>query len=715
MLKYLALFVALAALSSALPTVRDFNLDDIEVHEKAHAGVSWTWSKDEPAPDLKFSRPNPSPQETATAEPAQECMVKLYKDEGFNGELLASYKVSSVGGERIPKFGIFAKEIEDEVSSVELSSGCERVVLIDEEDAQEPWADQDKQFVTGNGADLIYDIDNDLGYILVYSKSASTTPPPTSKWIDAGASSPPTAPTTRGPTYAPTEPFESEVADMIFDTKKEALPNVKGWTEFEGRTGRIDWKIGNIVPRSMNANVGFHASSENGVPTIRLVVSDKDTKLSNGAPAKSDVESAKLCDIALDYFIKGNGLISGVFIDYKGTIDIVLQMKVDATIKWDASTRKWKMDGDQITFAPAGKIDFGVDSIIFSWFVQTPIDIVLSDFVTSKIPSVVSAWIPEQMSFGLPEHVRDMIENHFGTNAGTTLSINGEASWFLPVDGKYGDFSTQQSLRKEQREGASSESSTALVQQHEQWSWFHGGPTSNPTPSPTFDTMFTPNPLALPVFYKDLDGQGSNDYEVTNVVPHVANFQLVSSLVESNGRPQISVTFGASCHQHDVSCGNKPARIELDVDYYFKHHMTGFNDKGTVKIELDTAFKASLDMKHDGTWELSQNEEVELHVDGEMKLEDSRWSAIVNPALKLFFNDQLEGLLAGYIKTHFMPTIPSYLPQHYTMLLEDIIRASSKNNMKVATNVNLNIPRKSTTLYLQDRLQQQLEAQEALE
>jgi len=602
MLKYLTLFVALATLSAALPTVRDFNLDDIEVHEKVHAGVSWTWSKDEPAPVKKSAGSPPPP----------------------------------------------------------------------------------------------------------------STPPPTSEWIDAGALSPPTAPTTPGPSYAPTEPFESEVADMIFDTKKEALPNVKGWTEFEGRTGRIDWKIGNIVPRSMNANVGFHASSENGVPTIRLVVSDKDTKLSNGAPARSDVESAKLCDIAVDYFIKGNGLISGVFIDYKGTIDIVLQMKVDATIKWDASTRKWRMDGDQITFAPAGKIDFGVDSIIFNWFVQTPIDVVLSDFVTSKIPSVVSAWIPEQMSFGLPEHVRDMIENHFGTNAGTTLSVNGEASWFLPVDGKYGDFSKQQSL-KAQQESTSSESSTALVQQHERWSWFHGGPTSNPTPGPTFDTMFTPNPLALPVFYKDLDGQGSNDYEVTNVVPHVANFQLVSSLVESNGRPQISVTFGASCHQQDASCGNKPARIELDVDYYFKHHMTGFNDKGTVKIELDTAFKASLDMKHDGTWELSQNEDVELHVDGEMKLEDSRWSAIVNPALKLFFNDQLEGLLAGYIKTHFMPTIPSYLPEHYTMLLEDIIRASSKNNMKVATNVNLNIPRKSTTLYLQDRLQQQLEAQEALE
>jgi hypothetical protein len=32
--------------------------------------------------------------------------------------------------------------------------------------------------------------------------------------------------------------------------------------------------------------------------------------------------------------------------------------------------------------------------------------------------------------------------------------------------------------------------------------------------APTFDTMFKPNPLALPVFYKDLDGTGTSDYEV---------------------------------------------------------------------------------------------------------------------------------------------------------------------------------------------------------
>ena len=40
---------------------------------------------------------------------------------------------------------------------------------------------------------------------------------------------------------------------------------------------------------------------------------------------------------------------------------------------------------------------------------------------------------------------------------------------------------------------------------------------------------------------------------------------------------------------------------------------------------------------------------------GEMKLENSRWAAIVNPALKLFFNDQLELLLASFIKTYATP------------------------------------------------------------
>jgi hypothetical protein len=38
-----------------------------------------------------------------------------------------------------------------------------------------------------------------------------------------------------------------------------------------------------------------------------------------------------------------------------------------------------------------------------------------------------------------------------------------------------------------------------------------------------------------------------------------------------------------------------------------------------------------------------------------MKLENSRWAAIVNPALKLFFNDQLELLLASFIKTYATP------------------------------------------------------------
>jgi hypothetical protein len=34
-----------------------------------------------------------------------------------------------------------------------------------------------------------------------------------------------------------------------------------------------------------------------------------------------------------------------------------------------------------------------------------------------------------------------------------------------------------------------------------------------------------------------------------------------------------------------------------------------------------------------------------------MKLENSRWAAILNPALRLFFNDQLEILLASFVKT----------------------------------------------------------------
>jgi hypothetical protein len=58
---------------------------------------------------------------------------------------------------------------------------------------------------------------------------------------------------------------------------------------------------------------------------------------------------------------------------------------------------------------------------------------------------------------------------------------------------------------------------------------------------------------------------------------------------------------------------------------------------------------------------------------------------------------------------YFLPTIPSYLPQHYRMLLKEIIAKSAKNNMRFSGNIDLSIPRSPTTVYLQDRLQQQLE------
>ena len=63
----------------------------------------------------------------------------------------------------------------------------------------------------------------------------------------------------------------------------------------------------------------------------------------------------------------------------------------------------------------------------------------------------------------------------------------------------------------------------------------------------------------------------------------------------------------------------------------------------------------------------------------------------------------------GGVCRYFLPTIPAYLPEHYRMLLKEIIAKSAKNNMHFAGNIDLSIPRSPTTVYLQDRLQEQLE------
>ena len=173
--------------------------------------------------------------------------------------------------------------------------------------------------------------------------------------------------------------------------------------------------------------------------------------------------------------------------------------------------------------------------------------------------------------------------------------------------------------------------------------------------------------------------------QVTNVVPHVANFQLVVRLIQNlkNMKPQLAIVLSGTCAAKNETCVSTPAKLELDVDYYFKHHLTRFTDKvsrelvrctrrsclmrcllvhnvawptqGTAKITLSVAFNAALEMNPDGKWALNTDDKITMAIDGEMKLENSRWAAIVNPALKLFFNDQLELLLASFIKTYATP------------------------------------------------------------
>jgi hypothetical protein len=139
------------------------------------------------------------------------------------------------------------------------------------------------------------------------------------------ATSPPPKPV---PTPPPQAELVTAVDGKVFLPKKDALPNIKGWTEFKGRSGSLDWRIGNIIPRAMDASVGFKAWSENGVPKIRITMSDSNTQLKANENVRSLVETARLVDMSIDYFIKGNSWISGKLIDNFGTTDIVILMKV---------------------------------------------------------------------------------------------------------------------------------------------------------------------------------------------------------------------------------------------------------------------------------------------------------------------------------------------------------------------------------------------------
>jgi hypothetical protein len=161
----------------------------------------------------------------------------------------------------------------------------------------------------------------------------ATSPPPTQRPFNSpfegvknsAITSPPTNPV---PTPPPQAVLVTVVDDKVFLPKKDALPNIKGWTEFKGRSGSLDWRIGNIIPRAMDASVGFKAWSENGVPKIRITMSDSNTQLSAKENVRSLVETARLVDMSIDYFIKGNSWVSGKLIDSFGTTDIVILMKV---------------------------------------------------------------------------------------------------------------------------------------------------------------------------------------------------------------------------------------------------------------------------------------------------------------------------------------------------------------------------------------------------
>ena len=95
----------------------------------------------------------------------------------------------------------------------------------------------------------------------------------------------------------------------------------------------------------------------------------------------------------------------------------------------------------------------------------------------------------------------------------------------------------------------------------------------------------------------------------------------------------------------------------------------------------------------------------------EMELKNSKLSRIVNPILKVLFHDWLEKKLSWYISTRVCPDIPTYIPQQYTDLYGQLLAKAAESKIHFRANADLAIPRDPTTVYLQDRLEQQLELQ----
>merc|ERR1711998_232428 len=480
-------------------------------------------------------------------------------------------------------------------------------------------------------------------------------------------------------------PEENGIDDIELDEEKyfapnpEALPNVKGVTDIRGEVKDYKYRIGNIVPRECDASFSLKVSYKNGAPTLHVVLKSTDAKLEKGKAIKKP-KLAKLVDIAVDYKIEGTGWLTKWTVNEKGTLDLVLSIHVDAEIAYDKKTKTWKIDKDQISLQPQGEFELDAQGWL-SALINPAFDVVFNDFVMNGLARTVKWYLPK-MSHQLPEYVQDAIDSHFEESPETELKLNGQLSWFLPTtDGK----------------------GTKLLQ------FFWGkspSKTPSPTPTPTKIPKLAKNVLALPVAFSDTNETNNYDYEIGNIIPHRVDVKLDVELRTDDGTPELHVRLGGTT--------GKVATLDVDVDYFVEQHtFPYFKDSGTVVLMLDTRMGVVLQLlkqaEGEYSWKLKDKPPPgAIKMDAEMQLKDSKLAPLLNPILRFLFNDWLEQQLADYAAAHICPDIPKYIPQQYTNLYGSLLAKAAEGKIHFNANIDLKIPRKSTTVYLQDRLAQQL-------
>lgn len=477
---------------------------------------------------------------------------------------------------------------------------------------------------------------------------------------------------------------------------KEALPNIVGLTDIRGKTkdGEYRYRIGNIVPRQCDTGFGLQVSGQGGIPKLRVTVSNSKARLVKGERIVNP-ESAKLFDMSVDYHVHQTSdsiwnPLDGI--KEKGTLDLVLEVHVDAEISWDKQSKRWTIDKDAISLKPDGEFKFASHSSNhqwLTWMINPALNLVFNDYVERSLVVAIKAFLPEKLPITLPKYIQDSIVEHFDRSPQSEMTFNGQLSWFLPV----------------------LQGGTELLQ----WPWSPAKDEKElkkaavAEAAPT--THLKKNVLAIPISFKDHNDQNDYDFEIGNLVPHRMNVEVDAQLHHSADGPEVTARLSATCKSSKAEKCIEPAKVDIDVDYWVKCESIKcgyFKDSGTVVLTVDTRMAVTLvlkDINGKNQWALKAlPPKGAMMMDAEMKLKDSSLAVVVNPILKFLFNDWLEQKLIDYVAAKMLPKVPEYIPQQYTDLVAGPLRHMSKSKFHMRSNVDCTIPRDSATVYLEDRL-----------